>query len=222
MRYWLTVMRFSMMTTMMMAGAASQWVVGCGQSPGEPEPAEPRGAEVQPAEDLRARPPSRGRVWGGEAMRRTVKWPDDAKRVIASYEALDGPSREAVDAAPVPVLVPDLGVQLDQRKVMTGPEWASFWGQRDGMTVSVHASRMARVFAGVRPTPGTHTVREHEGFITRNEGIWAASWIEHGVAYDLQLECAPVDAPECVDSTTLEALADGLTYVGGRGAEVTR
>jgi hypothetical protein len=53
--------------------------------------------------------------------------------------------------------------------------------------------------------------------VTRNEGIWTASFIEHGVAYDVGIECAPVDAPPCDDQRELEALAEGLRYAGGRG-----
>ncbi len=155
-------------------------------------------------------------------MRRTVKWPQDHSRVLAAYEDLDGDSRLAVDEAPVPVLVPALGLALDQRKVMYGEQWAAFWGQREGLTVTVHASGMARVFPGLRPKPGTHTIREQPAFITRNEGIWAASWIENGVAYDLELECVPLDSPSCTDSSTLESVAEDLVYVGGRGQEVVR
>jgi hypothetical protein len=77
------------------------------------------------------------------------------------------------------------------------------------------------VCSGVVPQPGPHTLREHEAFVSRNEGIWNATWIEHGVAYDLGLECAPVDAPPCDDQANVEALAEGLVYVGGR-EEVAR
>ena len=63
--------------------------------------------------------------------------------------------------------------------------------------------------------PGTHTLRGQEAFLTRTEGIWPGSWIEHGVAYDLGIECAPVDAPPCDDERELEALAEGLRFVGG-------
>jgi len=155
-------------------------------------------------------------------MRRTVQWPEAESRVLTAYDELDGKSQLAVDEAPVPVLAPDLDLALDQRKVMQGPEWAAFWGQREGLTVTVHASRMARVFPGLRPKPGTHTIRDQPAFITRNEGIWAASWIENGVAYDLELECVPLESPYCTDSSTLESMAEDLVYVGGRGQEVVR
>lgn len=209
MRYYPTVMGPMMKR---MVGLFPLLGLGCGATPPEPT-GEPRAA----VDDLSPRPPSRGTVRGGEMMQRTVQWPAAETRQTSAYEGLDGSSRAAVDEAPVPVLVPDDTVVLDERKVMTGPQWAAFWGQREGMTVTVHASRMARVFPGVTPKPGTHTLRGQEGFITRNEGIWAASWIEHGVAYDLGLECVPVDAPPCADASTLEAVAEGLVYVGGRG-----
>ena len=195
--------------------------LACDASAPPPEPpTEPRGASA--SEDLSARPPDRGPVRGGETMRRMVQWPDAQRRDATTYAALDDASKAAVDAAPVPVLVPALDVALDQRRVMQGPEWAAFWGQREGVTVSLHASRMARVLPGVRPLPGPQTVREQEAFVSRNEGIWSASWIEHGVAYALELECAPPDAPPCDDETALLEIAEGLVYVGGRGEEVAR
>lgn len=191
--------------------------LACGATPPEPT-MQQRAAVDEPADDLVA-PPSRGLVRGGERMRRTVRWPEAATRDVGAYEALDARSREAIDQAPVPVLVPALDVELDERRVMHGPEWAAFWGKREGVTITLQASRMARVHPGVRPQPGPHTLRGREGFVSRNEGIWTASWIEHGVAYDLGLECAPVDAPPCDDQASIEALAEGLVYVGGRGEQ---
>jgi hypothetical protein len=189
--------------------------LGCGAAPSEPSELQRAGVG-----DLGLRTPSRGKTRGGERMQRTVQWPAADAKVAAAYEALDEASRAAVDQAPVPVLVPATGVELDKRRVMHGPNWAAFWGHREGVTITLHASGMARVFPGITPKAGPHTLRGREAFITRNEGIWAASWIEHGVAYDLQLECAPPDAPPCADPTTLEELAEGLVYVGGRGKEV--
>ncbi|MCX4246194.1 hypothetical protein [Paraliomyxa miuraensis] len=199
--------------------------LACGTTPPDPS-GQPRSASDpldDAAGDLVARPPSRGKVRGGERMRRTVTWPEADTRSVEAYESLDARSREAVDLAPVPVLVPALAEALDERKVMQGPEWAAFWGRRETaestVTITVNASRMARVYPGVTPKPGPHTLRGKEAFVSRNEGIWSATWIEHGVAYDLGLECAPVDAPPCDDQAGVEALAEGLVYVGGRGPE---
>lgn len=195
---------------------------GCGTTPPEPT------VQQRAAEDLVVRPPDRGKVRGGERMRRTVRWPEAETRNLATYEAFDSRSRAAIDAAPVPVLVPGPELTFDEREVMHGPEWYAFWGRIDGLpgrprvtvTITLQASRMARVYPGVRPQPGPHTLRGQEAFVTRNEGIWTASWIEHGVAYDLGIECAPTDAPPCSDQSELETLAEGLRFVGGRG-EVT-
>lgn len=205
------------------AALALQLGLGCGATP--PEPTVQQRAAEEPAGDLVARPPDRGKVRGGERMRRSVRWPEGGARDLAAYEAFDSRSRAAIDAAPVPVLVPGPELALDQRRVMQGPEWYAFWGRREGasggvtVTMTVQASRMARVYPGVRPQPGPSTLRGQPAFVTRNEGIWTASWIEHGVAYDLGIECAPVDAPPCDDQTELEALAEGLRYAGGRGPE---
>lgn len=218
------------------AALALQLGLGCGATP--PEPTVQQRAAEGPSGDLTARPPDRGKVRGGERMRRSVRWPESQVRDLAAYEAFDSSSRAAIDAAPVPVLVPGPELALDQRQVMQGPEWYAFWGRREGtwtpqaaheeggsgdvtVTMTVQASRMARVYPGVRPQPGPSTLRGQPAFVTRNEGIWTASWIEHGVAYDLGIECAPVDAPPCDDQAELEALAEGLRYAGGR-KEVTR
>jgi hypothetical protein len=204
------------------AALALQVGLGCGATP--PEPTVQQRAVVDPAGDLVARPPDRGKVRGGERMRRAVRWPDAGTRDLAAYEAFDSRSRAAIDAAPVPVLVPGPELALDRRQVMHGPEWYAFWGRREApevaVTITVQASRMARVYPGVRPQPGPHTLRGQEAWVTRNEGIWTGSWIEHGVAYDVGIECAPVDAPPCDDQAELEALAEGLRYAGGQ--EVTR
>lgn len=191
--------------------------LGCGAAP--PEAAVGQRAAA-PEEDLVARAPDRGKVRGGERMRRNVRWPEAETRDLAAYETFDARSRAAIDAAPVPVLVPGPEVALDQREVMHGPEWYAFWGRRDAgettVTITLQASGMARVYPGVRPQPGPHALRGQPAWVTRNEGIWTATWIEHGVAYDLGIECAPVDAPPCDDERELEALAEGLRYAGGR------
>lgn len=201
--------------------------LGCGTTPPEPVAQQERAA----VDDLDVRAPSRGKARGGERMSRTVRWPAAEARDLAAYEAFDSRSRTAIDEAPVPVLVPSPDVVLDQREVLRGPEWFAFWGRREGLrtpeasetavTITLNGSRMARVYPGVRPQPGPHTLRGQEAFVSRNEGIWNASWVEHGVAYDLGLECAPPDAPPCHDPTEIEALAEGLRYVGGSG-EVSR
>lgn len=200
------------------AALALQGGLGCGATP--PEATVQQRAAVS-ADDLVARAPDRGKVRGGERMRRSVRWPAAETRDLAAYETFDSRSRAAIDAAPVPVLVPAPEVALERREVMYGPEWYAFWGQRtvEGtvVTISLQASRMARVYPGVRPQPGPHTLRGQEAWVTRNEGIWNATWLEHGVAYDLGIECAPVDAPPCHDQVELEALAEGLRFAGGQG-----
>jgi len=153
--------------------------LGCGTT--APEATVQRAAAEDRADDPSARPPDRGKGRGGETMRRIVRWPDAQTRDWAAYEAFDSRSRAAIDAAPVPVLVPAPEVALDRREVMRGPEWYAFWGRRQGaatleggateVTVTLQASRMARVYPGVRPVPGTHVVRGQEAFVTRNEGI---------------------------------------------------
>lgn len=190
--------------------AATLLAPGCDTAP-PPEPSLPRAALT----DAPARAPDRGKVRGGQKVMRAVRWPADSARDPQVYGALDEQSRAAVDASPVPVLLPNGPLSFERQQVMRGPQWYAFSGARHGVTVSVQASGQARVYPGVKPVPGSHTLRDQEAFVSRNEGIWAASWIEHGVAYDVSLECAPVDDPPCNDEHTLVALVEGLVYVGG-------
>ena len=122
--------------------------LGCDTEPTGPahdQPLADRAAVPSTADDIQARPPSRGVVRGGERMRRRVHWPDAELRDDEAYAHLDADSRAAVDAAPVPVLVPAETFPLEERRVMKGEHWAAFWGTRDGLTVSLQGSGMARV-----------------------------------------------------------------------------
>jgi hypothetical protein len=54
-------------------------------------------------------------------------------------------------------------------------------------------------------------------FVGENRRIWTVSWIEHNVAYSLDLECATADDERCADERAALGWADELRYVGGRG-----
>ena len=182
--------------------------------------AEPRAAAPAPSDLESVAPkPSRGTMVGGQSMRRIVAWPDDTQRDDQARERLTAQTRVAVDDAPVPVLIPTGSALVESAVVTSGAHWAAVSMQAEGLHVSLQVSGQAKIYPHIKPVPATHSVRGLDGFVTRNEGIWVASWIEHGVAYDLELECADQAAPECADRDALMELAESLQFVGGRGAQ---
>jgi hypothetical protein len=103
---------------------------------------------------------------------------------------------------------------------VTDEHWASAWAQADGVTVTVSGTRVAFHSPTISPIEGTDAIRGARGFVSQNEGIWSATWPEHGVTYTLDVECADPAEPRCADRAWLTEVASGLAYVGGRGSKV--
>lgn len=186
--------------------AASCAVVACAlgaceAAPG-PEPASPTPPAANPA----------------AVVVHSVDWaalgPIDAE-VLAR---LDGAARDAVAKAPVPVLVPRWEAELARAIVLAKEGYYAFSYRDEGVTVSLSGNRVAKVYPHVPPHRGTTTVRGQGGFVSQNEGIWAARWIEGGVSYALDVECASHTDSRCADEGYVRALAEKLAYVGGEGA----
>lgn len=167
-----------------------------------------------------AAPPRRGRLIAGERVQSWPVWPPAS----AIDHALRGraPAAVLVEVArsPVPVLLPGDPAWLARGAlyVPAGPRahgytFASAVGERH---LSVHASRIATLLPHIEPVRGA-PVRGGHGFFSVNEGVRTASWIEHGVAYGLDLECFDPGAADC-DDATLRDLVAGLVYVGGAAA----
>ncbi len=55
------------------------------------------------------------------------------------------------------------------------------------------------------------------GFVSINEGIRTASWIENGAAYSVDVECSDVRDARCQSEEFLLSIVAQLTYVGGSG-----
>jgi hypothetical protein len=181
-------------------------IAGCAAvDPSAPTPRE--------ADAFDAAPPSRGRVIGGERVARVVKWPAveavDAELVAAQ----GGELRAAIAAAPLPVLLPK-AVPLQGAALMHGDDWWALWAQHDGITLTLNASGTAKVYPHLRGGKNPHMVRGVEGLVTQNESVWSAAWVEHGVAYDLGIECA--DPRACVDDARVRDVAESLVFAGGR------
>lgn len=187
-------------------------IAGCASV--DPSPPTPREGSAD-ADDLAAAPPSRGRVIGGERVARVVQWPA-ADEVDAELVAtLDDELRVAIEAAPLPVMLPT-EVPLGSAALTQGEHWWALWLQHDGLTITLHASGMARVHPHLRGAALPHTVRGTEGLVTQNESVWSAAWVEHGVAYALEIECADPRMDACRDDARVREIAESLAFAGGR------
>ncbi|MBK9755109.1 MAG: hypothetical protein IPO88_16720 [Nannocystis sp.] len=134
-------------------------------------------------------------------------------------ERLPASMREAIDRSPVPVLVPREPTWLARASLhAVGPQSPGYAlaASQGGRHLSVQASRIATLLPQVGRVRGTRSIRGVDGFIGENEGIRTASWIEHGVAYSAELECEDPAGPDCREGQ-LEAMVEGLVYVGGAG-----
>jgi len=159
----------------------------------------------------------------GERVVRIPRWPATSTIDHAVRERLPAETRAAVDVSPVPVLVPADPTWLARATVFTargqdgGPGWGYALSARRGeVTLAVQASRIATVLVGVGHLRGNKRLRGVDGFLSVNDGIRTAAWIEHGIAYSLDLECRDPEGPECSDDALREAV-EGLVYVGGLG-----
>jgi hypothetical protein len=149
-----------------------------------------------------------------------VRWPAREAIDVASLGQLSASAREAVTRSSLPVLLPKRSALLERAVVMPAAQYTAVSIPADdrnhGVTISLQANRIAHRYAELPPALGRDVVRGHDAWITRNEGIWSASWTEHGVHYVLELECArPGDDPRCENDAALRALAEELVFVGG-------
>ncbi len=160
--------------------------------------------------------PRRGTVLGGERVRRVPQWPTDNEIDEAVIAMMPSGGRAALDELSLPGLVLRRHEFASTTKVMPGPRWYATWAQHDGLIVTLNVSGEARVYPHVAPFEGNERVRDQAAFVTQNESIWSVTWVEHGVAYDLGLECESPTMPECQDGAFAIGLAEDLVYVGPR------
>jgi hypothetical protein len=148
-----------------------------------------------------------------------VAWPARAEIDEGARAALTPTARAAVAEAAVPVLVPTGADWLARGKVMNGEHWFAYAATGDGLTLSIQGTRLAHRRPSVPQAQGSRRVRGAAAFVGENRRIWTVSWLEHNVAYALDLECAAAVDTRCADEQAALAWAEGLRYVGGRGAE---
>lgn len=198
----------------MMAVLGALWASGCDPAgPAEPSsPAIDRAAAVQPPPPAR-----RGRLIAGERVQRIPQWPSPAEIDEVAAARLSEAARGPAARSPVPVLIPG-EAGLAAEAAIFSEAWGYALSAREGTrTVALQASRSATLLPHVRPVPGKTKLRGTLGWVSSNDGIRTASWIEHETAYSLDLECYSPDGPECSEQALLAAV-EGLVYVGGQGA----
>ncbi len=152
-----------------------------------------------------------------QVVDKTVTWPAESLVDQDARLALTPSAREAIELSPVPVLAVAQSQLLRNAIITRGEAFAAVSSRDDGLIVSLHATARAHRYPGVKPASGPALVRGQAAFVTRNEQIWSASWIEGGVAYSLELECATLPDARCDDDNLLLQLAEALVYLGGRG-----
>lgn len=190
-----------------------------GASTPEPEPEQRAGLSPDTATQD-AVEPQRGEIIGGEPVARIVEWPRVENVDHSIREALGSQNLSVVDTAPVPALAPANAAWLDDATVTAGEHFYALSAQLRGQTLYIQGSNQARVYPSIRGATPTEPLRSTLGFVSQNEGIWTADFIENGVAYTVELECADVEMVACRDDVTLRDIADALVLVGGAGIEV--
>lgn len=178
---------------------------------------EPRGVEASRTGEAPPRPTQRGAVIGGERVKRAVAWPDASRTDALARLRYPAEIRERLDAAPIPVLAPSELPSGAKATASVGPHWYALTVHGDGYLLHTNGSGEARVHPHVRTTEPTHPMRTDGGFLTRNEDIWSASWIEHGVAYSFEVECDRRVVAWCDDEAEILRRVESLVIVAAKG-----
>lgn len=163
-------------------------------------------------------PVKRGRLVAGERVARIPVWPAAATIDAAVRERLPRATREAIGRSPVPVLAPADPSWTAAAELFTQPSGYALSARVGEVSLAVQASRVATLLPHVGHVPGNTRLRGELGWVTSNDGVRTASWIEHGTAYSLDLECFDADGPACGEEA-VRAAVEALVYVGGAGEQ---
>lgn len=195
-------MRLALLCSLLLAAT------GCGREPDAAARPAPLQGQAAPSPD---EPVAPGPASGSPAVAAT---PPPAVALLGAE------SRAALADSPVPMLV------LPERyaagtTVMRGPEWAALSYRDDELTLSLHATRRAHPVIDdeelLEIPPADQSVRGEPARVTINEAIRSVGWIEDGVAYALEVECArPMDDVRCTESDFVLALAEQLVAAGAQ------
>ena len=160
-------------------------------------------------------------------VRPAVAWPalstiDDGALLALSRSGgrSEREIRALVARSPVPVLAPH-DLQLATPTLVVEGEYFALTGRVDGVTISLQGTRAAHRYEGIDPVIGNRELARlsgtTRGFVTTNEGIRTASWIENGAAYSVDVECSNAADSRCHGDGFLLSVIAQLSYVGGSG-----
>lgn len=145
-----------------------------------------------------------------------VTWPA-ATKVDARALAALGDAKRAADLlgrSPAPVLAPT-NVSFERPTFVVGAEYYALTGRVSGTTIAIQGTRAARRYEHVAPVTGDRVVRGTHGFVSTNEGIRTVSWIENGIAYSVDVECADPSDTRCTSETFALDVVEHLAFAGG-------
>jgi hypothetical protein len=163
---------------------------------------------------------------GSVSVRPAVAWPAAAsidERALLSLSQgstkTEAEVRALVARSPVPVLAPK-ELRLRAPTLVVEGEYYALTGRDEGATVSLQGTRAAHRYDGVEPVAGNRELRGDariRGFVSTNEGIRTASWIENGAAYSVDVECSDARDERCTSDAFLLSVVAQLTFIGGSG-----
>jgi hypothetical protein len=163
-------------------------------------------------------PPASGdpqtKVAVSTTVRPAIAWPPASQIDRRALDELGGPDRVA--GSPVPVLVPS-SVRLESATLVVEGEFYSLTGRANGAKITIQGTRAAKTYEHIPPAAGNRDLTRARGFVSMNEGIRTASWIENGAAYAVDVECADLEDSRCAAEGFITALVARLAYVGGAG-----
>lgn len=153
----------------------------------------------------------------------SVRWPQAARINSAARSALSQDALSVLQESPVPVLLPGEPELLRSGRAGVTSDRYTFSAQQDTMTVYLQASQApapqpSGPISGleVRRTPAAG----RDVLFTEAEGMRMATWVENGVSYLAEVECASAADARCRDDAYLLTVIEKLVFVGGKGAPV--
>jgi len=163
-------------------------------------------------------------------LRPTVAWPaassidDGALLSLArNGDKTDREIRALVTRSPVPVLAPK-ELRFATPTLVVEGEYFALTGRVDQgtsrATISIQGTRAAHRYESIDPVSGTRDLGRGasiRGFVSINEGIRNASWVENGAAYSVEVECSESADARCQSEDFLLSVVAQLTFVGGSG-----
>lgn len=132
----------------------------------------------------------------------------------AALAALAPDARQAVTRATMPVLAL-ADARFATQAFVVEPAFYAQSAKANGLTIAIQGTKPSVRVDGVPATTGDRRVRGGAGFVSENEGIRTATFVENGIAYAVDVECERRDDTRCTEDTFVLEIASALAYVGG-------